>query len=781
MQYKSFTFLIALFASCLLLPAGTVRANPYETIVNSGNSQNRLDIAIVGDGYTAGEQDKYKADVQNVVQGFFAEQPFLDYKNYFNVQRVDVISAQSGADHPERSSFVDTAFDATYRCSGIQRLVCVNTGKVSDVLTNSLGPAQRDIAVVVVNDAEYGGSGGSVAVVSTSPFAINTLLHEQGHTLGFLADEYGGPAPPACNNATEPSAVNATRATQRDQIKWNAWIDPATPLPTGSTDAALPGLYQGAVYCDAGLYRPTYRSKMRASEYPFDQVNSEQLVRRIYNFVSPLDSRLPANDLTVTKGQTPSFSVTTPLPSSHNLTINWLVDGQQQATGATFNLNSNNLSVGSHTVSAAVNDPTSFVRSDPNHVLSATTSWTINVLAPSPVQLDSANYNKSETDGLVSVVINRTGDTSGALTVDYATADSAGASGCSVQSGVASSRCDYLPTAGTLRFAANEITKTISIPIVDDAYAEGAETFTLTLSNATGGIIGSPGSAVVTIADNESVNGPNPADQASFFVRQHYLDFLNRNPDASGLAFWANQITECEPPGATCSAEVRRINVSAAFFLSIEFQETGYLVERIYKSAYGEANGASVIGGTPHLIKVPIIRLNEFLPDTQQIAKDVVVGVGNWNAQLEANKVAFTQEFVTRSRFVNAYPTALTPAQFVDALFQRAAVAPSDAERASIIGEFSGAATSADTAARARGLRRVAENETLKQLEKNKAFVLMQYFGYMRRNPDDPQDTDHTGYDFWLQKLNEHNGNFISAEMVKAFIVSGEYRNRFGT
>jgi hypothetical protein len=56
----------------------------------------------------------------------------------------------------------------------------------------------------------------------------------------------------------------------------------------------------------------------------------------------------------------------------------------------------------------------------------------------------------------------------------------------------------------------------------------------------------------------------------------------------------------------------------------------------------------------------------------------------------------------------------------------------------------------------------------------------MQYFGYLRRNPNDPSDTDYTGYNFWLTKLNQFNGNFVTAEMVKAFIVSGEYRGRFG-
>ncbi|MEO7971239.1 MAG: hypothetical protein ABI698_08070 [bacterium] len=61
-----------------------------------------------------------------------------------------------------------------------------------------------------------------------------------------------------------------------------------------------------------------------------------------------------------------------------------------------------------------------------------------------------------------------------------------------------------------------------------------------------------------------------------------------------------------------------------------------------------------------------------------------------------------------------------------------------------------------------------------------RAFVLMQYFGYLRRNPNDPQDTDYSGYDFWLTKLNEFNGNFVNADMVQAFIDSGEYRGRFG-
>jgi len=313
---------------------------------------------------------------------------------------------------------------------------------------------------------------------------------------------------------------------------------------------------------------------------------------------------------------------------------------------------------------------------------------------------------------------------------------------------------------------------TLSISIVDDSYAEGSsESFIVALSNAsgTGVLLSSPSTIIVTINDNDIVNGPNPIGNSAFFVRQHYLDFLNREPDPPGFGFWTNQINLC---GAdqTC-IELKRINVSAAFFLSIEFQETGFLVYRMYKAAYGNLPAAPVP-----------LRLNEFLPDTQQIAKDVVVGQTGWEQQLENNKVAFALDFVTRSRFTSAYPTTLTPAQFVDALFANGVVTPSATDRNAAINEFGGAGNTTDTAARARALRRVAENSTLNLQETNKAFVLMQYFGYLRRNPNDPPEPnlDFGGYNFWLGKLNEFNGNFVKAEMVKAFISSDEYRHRFG-
>jgi hypothetical protein len=307
------------------------------------------------------------------------------------------------------------------------------------------------------------------------------------------------------------------------------------------------------------------------------------------------------------------------------------------------------------------------------------------------------------------------------------------------------------------------------VPIVDDSYAESSEGFSVSLSNAIGANLGSPSTATVTINDNDAANGPNPIDQAGAFVRQQYIDFLNREPDSSGLAFWTNEITSCG--GNQTCIENKRVNVSAAFFLSIEFQETGFLVYRSYKAAYGNLTGAPVP-----------IALNEFLPDTQQMGQGVIVGVGNWQAQLENNKQAFALDFVSRARFVARYQTSTSPSAFVDALYGNAGVTPTTAERNAAINEFGSAATTTDTAARARVLRRVAENGIFAQQELNRAFVLTQYFGYLRRNPNDAPELglNFDGYNFWLSKLNQFNGNFVNAEMVKAFLVSGEYRHRFG-
>jgi hypothetical protein len=245
---------------------------------------------------------------------------------------------------------------------------------------------------------------------------------------------------------------------------------------------------------------------------------------------------------------------------------------------------------------------------------------------------------------------------------------------------------------------------------------------------------------------------------------------LNRPADQSGLTFWMGTITSCIND-AQCT-EVKRINTSAAFFLSIEFQQTGNLVYKMYKAAFG-----NLPGGKPVAVdRAP------FIADTQQIQStpaQVIVGQGNWQAQLETNKQVFALAFVQRSAFQSAHASQDVNT-YVASLFSNTGATPTSAETTAAVNAFSNAG--GGDAGRAAALRSVCESASVSNKLFNEAFVLMQYFGYLQRNPYDPPEPtlDYQGYNFWLSKLNSFGGDFIKAEMVKAFIASDEYRHRFG-
>ncbi|HEX3560304.1 MAG TPA: hypothetical protein VHU19_13945, partial [Pyrinomonadaceae bacterium] len=225
---------------------------------------------------------------------------------------------------------------------------------------------------------------------------------------------------------------------------------------------------------------------------------------------------------------------------------------------------------------------------------------------------------------------------------------------------------------------------------------------------------------------------------------------------------WTNNIESCGA-NAQCR-EVKRIDTSAAFFLSIEFQQTGFLVYRMHKVAFGN------LAGRP----VPV-RFDEFLRETQEIGSGVVVGQGDWQTRLEQNKQSFAVEFASRADFVASHPASQTPQQYIAALAANAPGALTQAESDDLAARL---ADGRET--RASVLLRVAEDADFKAAEFDRAFVLMQYFGYLRRNPDDAPDTNFDGYNFWLSKLDQFGGDFRRAEMVKAFITSNEYRGRYG-
>ncbi|HYE16246.1 MAG TPA: TIGR03118 family protein, partial [Pyrinomonadaceae bacterium] len=530
------------------------------------------------------------------------------------------------------------------------------------------------------------------------------------------------------------------------------------------------------------------------------------------------------------------------------------------------------------------------------------------------IQFADTEFIINEGGGHIDVTVVRLGDASHAASVSYATFDQS-------QPGHASQKSDYEIALGRLDFAPGETSKTFRVLIVDDRFQEGSgEVVDLVLSNPAGqGTgLGSPNVAELRIVDNDPAPVPgNPIDDPTFFVRQHYLDFLNREPDAAGLQFWTNQINLLCNGNQQC-VENQRVIVSAAFFLSIEFQETGLLDILTHQAAFGRR---------------PLY--GQFMLGTQRLQRGVVVGQAGWPEQLEANKQAYFDEFVTRPEFVSRYPATLTNEQYVDALLTTAGLTPEQvrlfvvqmtnaqenppanptssnggprptsfgtarllfneaqtaltltatvnnidftgaqspaeandnltnahihasasvtpATNAPVVwgfiglpfndnnpndsvvtpfasgvggnvrakwdapegnnttlaaqlanlregrayvnfhttqfpgGEIRGNLPRADalrtslvaglnggTLTRAQVLRRIAEAEELRLRHFNAAFVLMEYFGYLRRDPDE------AGFNFWLNKLNSFNGDFLQAEMVKAFISSLEYRQRFG-
>ena len=538
--------------------------------------------------------------------------------------------------------------------------------------------------------------------------------------------------------------------------------------------------------------------------------------------------------------------------------------------------------------------------------------------ATSLIQFATDTFAIGEGSGHIDVTVTRAGDASGNATVNLNTFDEP-------QPDHASQKSDYEIEVSKITFAPGETSKTVRILIVNDIFDENDETLDLVLSNVsgTGAGLGSPNQAVVTIIDNDT-GAPvtNPIDNTTFFVRQQYLDFLNREPDPSGLAFWVNNVDACG--GDAGCREVKRIDTSASFFLSIEFQKTGLLAYTTHRAAFGTS-----ASGSP----APVLYGN-FMRDTQALHKDLIFGLPSFDAQLEANKVAYFDDFVTRPEFVSKYPASLTFAQYVDNLLTTANLTPAEVRvfnvsltnsqevpptiptlsgggarpasfgtarfqfnsaqtsltmtatisnidvgnaqtpdtndnlvaahihagaavapgvNGSVVWGFFGApfndnnpndsaftltpggvgatftgkwdapegngttlaaqlanlragrayinfhtvqygggeirgnfpaedafrnslvaGLTGGTLTRAQVLRMIAETDELQTREINQAFVAMEYFGYLRRDPDT------SGFNFWLNKLNSFNGNFRNAEMVKAFLSSLEYRQRFG-
>ncbi len=325
--------------------------------------------------------------------------------------------------------------------------------------------------------------------------------------------------------------------------------------------------------------------------------------------------------------------------------------------------------------------------------------------------------------------------------------------------------------SGTLTFQAGETSKEITVLITEDGFAEGTENLSASLSNPRGAGSGSPSSTTLNIQDNETVDSQtNPIDNAATFVCQNYHDFLHRQPDPAGQAFWTNEITQCGS-NQDCVSE-RRHNVAAAFFLSIEFQQTGYFVYRAYEAG---------------LDRRP--QYEEFMRDLNAVGQGVEVGVGDWQQRLAAQRTAFAERLVERAEFKVLFPDGMTAEQFADKLFANAGATPAAAEREAVVAVYG----VGNAQGRAAALMASLDTGSVYNRLYNPGFVLVEYFGFLRRDPDDPPDSDLSGFNFWLGKMDSFTGagedarlerdafeRIKRAEMVRAFLVADEYRKRFG-
>ena len=375
---------------------------------------------------------------------------------------------------------------------------------------------------------------------------------------------------------------------------------------------------------------------------------------------------------------------------------------------------------------------------------------------PTTFSFSAPTYAAGEGSLTATLTVTRGGGigtlTSGGI-VSYRTVDDPAAVRCDAVGNTAFARCDYATGVDTLYFAAGETQKTLTLSLINDAHVENTESFALELFDPIGSTLGAQSNATVNITDNDAPGQVNPVDDSRVFVRQQYLDFLSREPESAGFQAWLGVLDRCS--NVNQNPDCDRLTVSASFFLSAEFRLKGYFVYRFYTLSYGRRP-----------------RYDEIIPDMKSVS-------GASATEVFAKRTAFAEAWVARQEFKNLYD-AKTNAGFVNTLMDRHGLAqittfvPSDPDGAAKVTlTRAGLVNGLDnqTLTRAQVVRAIVESDEVFAAQFNSAFVAMQYFGYLRRDPD-------PDYNNWLTYLNEHPDDFRT--MVNGFMNSVEYRLRFG-
>lgn len=335
-------------------------------LLQSGSNAKRINIAVLGDGFTSSELSAFQSSAQNTINYLFTKSPYTEYKNYFNAYAIKVVSAQSGVKHPGTATDVaepafpvanpNNYFSSSFD-NGVHRCYYGNTTKVTQVLAASL--PDFDVAYVLGNTNQYGGCGGTYAFASLNSAANEIVVHELGHSFGNLADEYWF-------SGTGESA-NKTQVSNPSAVKWKNWV----------------GINGVGVYPHAespSWYRPHQSCEMRYLNQQFCSVCKEAIIERIHSLVSPVDSYTPANSSSVNANANVTFTVNEILPVPNTLVNSWKLNGNLlSATGNSVTISPGQLNSGNNTLLFSVTDNTALIKVN-NHstVHFANVSWTLN-------------------------------------------------------------------------------------------------------------------------------------------------------------------------------------------------------------------------------------------------------------------------------------------------------------------------------------------------------------------------------------------------------------------
>ncbi|HZE41425.1 MAG TPA: M64 family metallopeptidase [Stackebrandtia sp.] len=353
--------------------ASDVHASKVTPIMDNGPTKDKLDLVVVGDGYTKDQMDTYEQHVRSKVDELFAVEPYKSYKNQFNVWMVDVESNESGVDNDPKGTMRDTALDMYFYCGDIDRLLCVNETKANQYAAQA---PDVDQVLALANTSTYGGAGGGAATAAGgNESAGQIVVHELGHSIGGLADEYdyGEGDNYTGDEVPEPDVSIKDRKTQENEkVKWAQWMGQDTP------DGGKIDVYDGARYWKHGIYRPSENSIMRELGREFNLPSREAMVAAFHDKAAVATPTVSTKKAVAT-GKTLGVKIPK-VQGGHSVV--WKIDGKtvKAATGKSkLDTGALNLASGKHKISVTVIDTTKWVRDKKlrSKYLTDSYTWTV--------------------------------------------------------------------------------------------------------------------------------------------------------------------------------------------------------------------------------------------------------------------------------------------------------------------------------------------------------------------------------------------------------------------